>query len=536
MASAFSQPKHEPALERSERRARGVFYTPVEVAEWIVAQTYGPLLEQWNGDGFPPRLLDPACGGGVFLQAAEAMLINRCGRLRLSSARRRAALQQGIFGGDIDASAVKTAQQQLPSLPAENIRCADALGTFDDGRFDAVVGNPPYVSIRELAHTHSRAEIEALRKRFATARGNFDLYVPFWERALELLRPGGRLGFIVPNKWGTLDYARALRELLLTQTTMEQVVDVSALRIFPHASTYPQLVILKKEPPPQLHGVKVTCLQAASELNSAGLDCDCRRVAQAKLQASALVWGADLDVEQRIKTQPLGSLCALHSGASGYSAALMAGELQESAALMDGRDTAAFDFIVSGNIDRYAIAPGNVRFLKRYWQRPCLPVDAEHVSALKKRLYAEPKILFSGMCRRLEAAYDEQGLALGVQVFAARDLQVDPYYLLGILNSKLLSYLFRERFAAKRLAGGYLAINKGQLEQLPVAIPSASPKSLGQRIANLARRLQCRFSQAFDEQLDELVYTLYQLTASERARIERSFDEPSKRVAVRRAA
>ena len=48
-----------------------------------------------------------------------------------------------------------------------------------------------------------------------------------------------------------------------------------------------------------------------------------------------------------------------------------------------------------------------------------------------------------------------------MQVFAASDFQVDPQYLLALLNSKLLTYLFRTRFAAKRLAGGYVAINKG---------------------------------------------------------------------------
>ena len=47
------------------------------------------------------------------------------------------------------------------------------------------------------------------------------------------------------------------------------------------------------------------------------------------------------------------------------------------------------------------------------------------------------------MSRRLEAAWDDRGLALGVQVFAASEFQVDPFYLLALLNSKLLSYLFR---------------------------------------------------------------------------------------------
>jgi methylase of polypeptide subunit release factors len=522
MASSFSQPQHEPDLDRGQRRARGVFYTPVEIANWIVAETYGPLVEAWPGNGPPPRVLDPACGGGVFLQAALEKLNECCRRLDLSPARSRAACKQAIFGIDIDRLAVETARKQLAAIPRENIRCADTLSSSECDSFDAIVGNPPYVSIRELAQAHSRDEIEKLRKRFSTARGNFDLYVPFWERALELLRPGGRLGFIVPNKWATLDYARPLRELLLQQTTLEQIVDVSALRVFPAASAYPQIVILKRKPASKLHCIRVALMQESQEFNPLTVEANCRKVEQAKLDASSLVLGEDLALEQRVATRPLGSICELHSGASGYSAALLAGELREATSPSD-RDEMALNFIVSGNIDRYAIAPGNVRFLKQLWQRPCLPIEAGHVTAAKLQLYREPKIVLSGMCRRLEAAYDEQGFALGVQVFAARELQVDPYYLLAILNSKLLSYLFRERFAAKRLAGGYLAINKGQLAQLPIRLTSDLPAATVKRIASRARQLHQAVSSAVDEQLDELIYELYELTREERQRVEQSF-------------
>ena len=50
----------------------------------------------------------------------------------------------------------------------------------------------------------------------------------------------------------------------------------------------------------------------------------------------------------------------------------------------------------------------------------------------------------------------------------------NPLYLLGVLNSRLLSYLFRIRFQAKHLAGGFLAINKGQLAKLPIRVIDSS--------------------------------------------------------------
>ena len=512
MPRPFSPPTHEPTLARAERRARGVFYTPVEIAEWIVEKTYGPLLAQWNGNDPPPRILDPACGAGVFLVAARRALEKRCRELGIEH---REVTKLAIHGIDIDSASVLTAREQT-GLPAANIICADSLTAVAEKRFAVIVGNPPYVSIRELAKSHSPAEVAELRNRFCTARGNFDLYVLFIERALQWLQPGGRLGFIVPNKWATLDYARALREMLLAKTSIEQIVDLSSLKVFPQAGTYPQIILLQRKPAAKDHRVFIT-----QGITTSTQD---RNVLQRELQPSAFVLGEEIHVEDRVATVTLESVAKLHSGASGYSATKLSDALQEA------RDTTgeAAEFIVSGNIDRYDIQPGNVRFLNRTWQRPVLAFDSPELNALKRKLYREPKLVFSGMCRRLEAAYDEQGCALGVQVYAAAELQLDPFYLLGVLNSKLMSYLFRERFAAKRLAGGYLAINKGQLAQLPIVAHGQNEK-LQRTIGNLAEQLHRAYSVAFDEQLDAAVYQLYEITPAECERIEVSFAEKPSR-------
>lgn len=531
MKSTFSKPQHEPQLARNDRRARGVFYTPVEIAEWIVAQTYEPLLRQWHGEQAPPKLLDPACGAGVFLQAAIAALHDRCLQLQLSKTDQQLAITQAIFGIDIDAATVQTARQQT-KLPASNLRCADALAESALGSFDVVVGNPPYVSIRELARSQTPEYVADLRERFQTARGNFDLYVLFIERALQLLKPGGRLGLIVPNKWATLDYASKLREKLLRETSLEQIVDLSTLRVFPQAGTYPQIILLQRGPAAAEHRVRISHVTDFAAFERSDLNKISRWITQATLQHRAFVLGNEIRVEDRIATLPLESIATLHSGASGYSAKLLAAELQESTADSD----AAVDFIVSGNIDRYAIHLGDVRFLNQTWQRPRLSLRSAAITAAKARLYREPKIVLSGMSRRLEAAYDEQGCALGVQVYAAAETKVDPFYVLGVLNSKLLSYLFRERFGAKCLAGGYLSVNKGQLAQLPVAADDRRPGSLQMKIANLASQMHRRQSSLLDEQLDALVYELYAITAAERQLIEESFATQSKTAARKRAA
>src|SRR5690606_1599478 len=84
------------------------------------------------------------------------------------------------------------------------------------------------------------------KKSFDSYHGMADLYVYFFERGLDVLREGGRLGFIVTNKWIKAGYAEPLRGLLAKRTKVERVVDFGHAPIFEDADTFPSLVVCKK--------------------------------------------------------------------------------------------------------------------------------------------------------------------------------------------------------------------------------------------------------------------------------------------------
>ena len=500
----LSPPVFEPALERAARRAGGVYYTPPEIARQIAELTLAPL--QARG---PLCILDPACGAGEFLVAARDALAPR---------RDRSAT---LFGIDIDPEAVVQTRSRLgcDGKESEHILHADALApglALPPGSFDAVIGNPPYVSIRELARSQPAAYIRQLRERFATARGNFDLYVLFIERALHWLREGGRCGLIVPNKWATLDYARPCREMLLEETSLEEVIDLSSHHTFRRASVYPHVLIFTKGPP-----ARNAALRVSGE----------RVILQSSLSPAAIVLEPSLQVESQVETRPLGDLARLSCGTPGYAAARTAAALRE----QDEAEPDDPQFITSGNIDRYAIHPGSVRYQCRDWRFPRLSIIEARLSPARRNLFTSPKIVISGMSRRIEAAWDSRGLALGVQVFTVSELEVDPFYLLALLNSKLLSYLFRTRFASKRLGGGYLAINKGQLAQLPIPVPAGHQRSGLQRIECLSAlaadlsKGNSRQPEADDAKIDRLVGQLYRLDAQQIAEVEAHFAELDRR-------
>jgi type I restriction-modification system DNA methylase subunit len=113
------------------------------------------------------------------------------------------------------------------------------------GGFDAIVGNPPYVRIQGFP----RLQLDYFSKHFQSAAGNFDLYVNFIEQGFKLLKTGGLLGQIVPNKFFKTDYGQGLRKFILANAALEKVVDFGANQVF-DATTYTCLLFLAKKSRP----------------------------------------------------------------------------------------------------------------------------------------------------------------------------------------------------------------------------------------------------------------------------------------------
>ncbi|WP_375393067.1 Eco57I restriction-modification methylase domain-containing protein [uncultured Sphingomonas sp.] len=246
------------------------------------------------------RIIDPACGSGAFLIVAlshleiefaaamtaayEAGAIDR----RLESADlTEIILANNLWGVDINPASVEitrlslwlhTAKANRPLSALErNITCGNSLvdgnfykwkrlddpeerdrintfdweGDFALGSFDAVIGNPPYVKLQNFMKVNADMAgwLASPASGYRSTRsGNFDLYLPFIERGLQLLNDDGRMGYIAPNLWPTLEYGEGLRALVHAGRHLERWLDFRSWQVFEEATVYTAIQVFAKRP------------------------------------------------------------------------------------------------------------------------------------------------------------------------------------------------------------------------------------------------------------------------------------------------
>lgn len=203
---------------------KGFVPTPSETVDLMVDRLF---LER------PPRsedtLLDPGCGRGEFI----------AGVIRWCRAH-RAALPR-ILGVESNPKHVAAATGRFAGLSAVEIRESDFLRDRDPGHYDFIIGNPPYVPITALSEREKRV----YRGLFATATGRFDLYLLFFERALQLLSSGGRMVFITPEKFLYIETAAPLRRILAGKDIQEvRLIDEET---FQDLVTYPTITTVSNQ-------------------------------------------------------------------------------------------------------------------------------------------------------------------------------------------------------------------------------------------------------------------------------------------------
>ncbi len=136
------------------------------------------------------------------------------------------------------------------------------------GGFDAVVGNPPYIRIQTMKEW-APVEVEHYKRVYQSAsKGNYDIYVVFIEKALQLINKNGKMGYICPHKFFQAKYGQPIREIISEGKQLDEIVHFGDIQIFDGATTYTCLFFLSNSSSTNFEFIKVNDLNAWKSGNS----------------------------------------------------------------------------------------------------------------------------------------------------------------------------------------------------------------------------------------------------------------------------
>jgi hypothetical protein len=345
--------------------------------------------------------------------------------------------------------------------------------------FDRVILNPPFGNGVENGDSAWRRQREDWRARFVTAAGTFDRYIPFVQRACELLRPGGELVAILPDKWLAADYGKALRRWLAAEMCLLGLLHAPGIRCFADGDFELLVLHARRRPADSDPSLRVERLGA-----------DLRPLAGHEIPAGELAalaeegWGPLLKPPARRLSLVTGRPALGETRE--IAASLTTAEYYQLRVVEARKGVAGLGLLSSGAIDPFRVRWGQeaVRFRKALWQRPL--VLPEDLPAGRRAQVNRPRVLLANLSRRLEAVAAAPGCWLGVvnviQIFCADE--EDSHRLAAWLNSPAVDEWLAAWADPLRLSG-QLALGRGLVARLPEPPGGAA----GRRLAELGRQL-----------------------------------------------
>jgi hypothetical protein len=426
------------------------------------------------------------------------------------------------------------------------------------GGFDVVIGNPPYRQIQEYSGQSIQKSWE---KQYAsTFAKTGDIYCLFYEKGFRLLRKNGVLAFITSNKWMRAGYGEKLRRFFLKQTAIDQLIDFGDSPIFSEATTYTNILLFEKRS--QHRNAEVWDLSAAylKATSLARLLADNPKGEALFSEESFVIASTELaaikkQVEAVGKPLKEWNITINYGIKTGFNEAFIITEKKKDELItadpksseiikpiLRGRDVKRYrvDFAdlwmittfpsLNINIDEY---PAVCEYLKSFGKKlhqTGLVIDRDaQGNVIKSRKvtgnkwfetqdqiayyteFEKEKIVYAEIVFDSAFYFDKSSTYPEATAFVLTGENIK--YLTALLNSQLLTFVFRAFYAGGDLRGNTFRYKKAFLQNLPVIKSSARVNSLLELLVDYVQatkeknqKLQTTY---FEQLIDALVYELY---------------------------
>lgn len=417
--------------------------------------------------------------------------------------------------------------------------------------FDVVIANPPYV--RQEAIKEFKPWLSREFGKFYC--GTADLYTYFYMRGLEILKPGGHLCFIAPNKFMRAGYGKNTRRLLTSEATPKIVIDFGDLPIF-DATTYPSILLVERRQPMATEEVIVATFTDAAQLErleetlaTIGFNMP---ITALKAEGWTLERPEILALMEKLRKAgtPLGDYVQgrFYRGVlTGLNEAfvideptrkqLIAEDAKSSELIkpwLRGRDIrkwkaewAELHLIYIpwhfNKIDNYPAVKRHLKQFKTKLQKRGATeqgryewYELQRYAAEYYREFEKPKIMWRHFTTCPEFIYDEKGHFSNDKSYI---LPTNDLSLLGILNSKVTDFFIRQLSPPVR--GGFLEMRIIFMEQFPIPTATATQKAqIIKRVQEVLANPSSTDVPLLEAEINRLVYGLYGLTEVEIALVE----------------
>jgi hypothetical protein len=477
----------------SNRKKEGIFYTPEYITEHICRTTIIPylsntgannvedLIEEYAGNiselekKFEAiKILDPACGSGAFLIKAVELLLSLHKEIQnlkeskgsYTFTRKKASkeikqytlakwheeemakriIERNIFGVDINEESVEITKLSLFLKIAsndrklidltDNIKVGNSIievpildnkalswreqfkHIIGDGGFDIIIGNPPYVVLSP-----------EMLQGYNLVKGNFNTYVAFIEKALKLVKPRGKISFIIPTTWLSGNNFKYLREELLLNRSIREIIQLPYDIFEAYIDTVIIVIDKQHSRPNEVKTFKYEIRDKAYEKSITSYQ-NIDSATWEKNNNLNIILDVSIDSiyekYRKLDSEPLGSISKINRGTLP----------PKDDNLYNSKKNDNMISWFNGQIYRYTIQHKNQVYVDPTKLLEGKPMELFRSSKIMARQLVSRQF-------RLQFAFFDLDCAFKKNLYAIYKISenFDVYYLLAILNSKLFSFI-----------------------------------------------------------------------------------------------